>query len=73
MTGPEPSGWVPFSRSSMPGASVAWVTSTTIATSGRTACANVRAPAKVISSWTAATATTSPAAPPASATRRAAS
>ena len=34
IAGPEPRWWRPFSFSSIPGASVAWVTSTTIATSG---------------------------------------
>ena len=56
ITGPEPSGWLPSSFSSTPGASVAWVTSTAIAMSGRTAKAEVRAPNRPISSWTAATA-----------------
>src|SRR3954453_18498812 len=55
----------------MPGASVACVTSTTIARSGRSAYAVVAEPPNVVSSCTAATATTSPAAPPASAPRRA--
>ena len=54
MTGPEPKRWRPSSFSSMPGASVAYVTSTTIATSGRSANAVVRAPPKVISSWATA-------------------
>ena len=57
----------------MPGWSVANVTSTTIATSGRSENAVVRAPPKVISSCATATAKTSPGAPPASATSRAAS
>ena len=35
ITGPEPSGWLPISFSSTPGASVAWVTSTAMARSGR--------------------------------------
>ena len=35
MTGPEPNGCAPISVGSTPGASVAWVTSTTRATSGR--------------------------------------
>ena len=56
ITGPEPSGWLPTSFSSTPGASVAWVTSTAIARSGRTSKAEVRAPNRPISSWTAATA-----------------
>ena len=37
MTGPRPSSCLPISLTSMPGASVAWVTSTTIATSGSSA------------------------------------
>ena len=49
-TGPEPNWWLPSSFSSMPGASVANVTSTTIAMSGRSEYAVVRAPPKVISS-----------------------
>ena len=56
ITGPEPKGWLPISFSSMPGASVAWVTSTAIARSGRTSKAAVRAPKRPISSCTAATA-----------------
>ena len=49
-TGPEPNLWRPISFSSMPGASVANVTSTTIATSGCSEYAVVRAPPNVISS-----------------------
>ena len=49
------------------------MTSTTIATSGRSSCATVRAPIEPISSCTAATPATGPAAPPASLTRRATS
>ena len=60
ITGPEPSGWLPVSFSSIPGASVAWVTSTATATSGRIAKAEVRAPKRPISSWTAATAANEP-------------
>ena len=37
ITGPEPSGWLPCSFSSIPGVSVAWVTSIAIARSGSTA------------------------------------
>ena len=59
ITGPEPNGWRPSSFSSEPGASVAKVTSTTIATSGRSEYAVVAAPANVISSWATATAQTS--------------
>ncbi len=73
MTGPEPNGWLPSSLTSMPGASVACVTSTTTARSGFSENAVVAAPPNVVSSCTAATATTSPGAPPASATSRAAS
>ena len=73
ITGPEPKWCLPSSCSAMPGASVACVTSTAIAMSGRRLCAVVRAPPKAVSSCTAATATTSPGAPPASATSRAAS
>ncbi len=54
-TGPEPNLWLPSSFSSVPGASVAKVTSTAIATSGSSEYAVVRAPAKVISSWATAT------------------
>ena len=50
ITGPEPKRWRPSSFSSSPGASVANVTSTAMATSGRSANAVVRAPANVISS-----------------------
>ena len=60
ITGPEPSGWLPSSFSSTPGASVAWVTSTAIAMSGRTSKAAVRAPKRPISSCTAATAAKEP-------------
>ena len=60
ITGPEPSGWLPISFSSTPGASVAWVTSTAIAMSGRTSKAAVRAPKRPISSCTAATAAKEP-------------
>ena len=63
----------PISFSSVPGASVANVTSTTTAMSGRSEYAVVRAPPKVISSCVTAAAATSPGAPPASATSRAAS
>ena len=61
IAGPEPSGWLPISFSSTPGASVAWVTSTAIAMSGRTSKAAVRAPKRPISSCTAATAAKEPA------------
>ena len=71
-TGPEPSSCLPLSLTSMPGASVAWVTSTTIAASGSSANALVREPPNVISSCAAATAASSHCAPPASATSRAA-
>jgi hypothetical protein len=57
----------------MPGWSVAKMTSTTMATSGSSAKALVRDPAKLVSSWVTASATTSPGAPPSSATSRAAS
>ena len=61
ITGPEPSGLVPSSFSLTPGASVAWVTSTATATSGRTWKAAVRgSPKSPISSWTAATAAKEP-------------
>ena len=56
ITGPEPKRWRPSSFSSVPGASVANVTSTAIATSGRSENAVVRAPAKVISSCATAVA-----------------
>ena len=46
--------------SSIPGWSVANVTSTTMATSGRGANALVREPANVVSSWATASASTSP-------------
>ena len=49
-TGPEPSACSPLSLTSMPGASVACVTSTMIAASGRRANALVRDPPKVVSS-----------------------
>ena len=49
-TGPEPSSCLPDSFTSMPGASVACVTSTTTAASGSSANALVREPPKVISS-----------------------
>ena len=68
-----PKRWRPTSFSFVSGASVAKVTSTAIASSGASENAVVRAPAKVISSCVTATAQTSPGAPPASATRRAAS
>ena len=61
IAGPEPSGWLPISFSSTPGASVAWVTSTATARSGRTSKAEVRAPNRPISSCTAATAAKLPA------------
>ena len=73
ITGPDPKWWLPTSVSSMPGASVACVTSTAIARPGRSLCAIVRAPLSPVSSWTAAPAITSPGAPPASCTSRAAS
>ena len=73
ISGPEPNGCLPSSFSSTPGAPVSKPTSTTIATSGRSVYAVVVAPPKVISSWVTATAQTSPGAPPASATSRAAS
>ena len=44
ITGPEPSAWLPFSFSSIPGASVAWVTSTATARSGSSAKAEVPPP-----------------------------
>ena len=56
ITGPSRAGWLPSSFSSTPGASVAWVTSTATAMSGRTSKAAVRAPKRPISSCTAATA-----------------
>ena len=59
MTGPEPSSCLPASLTSMPGASVACVTSTTIAASGSSENALVREPPKVVSSCTAATAASS--------------
>ena len=65
ITGPEPSACLVIRPSSTPGWSVAKVTSTTIATSGSSANALVRAPANVVSSWTTASANTSPGAPPA--------
>src|ERR1700722_13164179 len=58
-TGPEPSSCLPDSFTSMPGASVAWVTSTTIAASGCSEKALVREPPNVVSSCAAATATNS--------------
>src|SRR3954447_20697414 len=71
--GPAPSTAAPSIFGSPPGASVAPVMSTASATCGSRANTLVRAPPKSpISSWTAATATTSPGPPPASATRRAA-
>ena len=73
ITGPEPSAWLPVSFSSIPGASVAWVTSTATATSGRRAKAEVRAPNRPISSWTAATAAIDPVTEPRSWQRRSAS
>ncbi len=73
ITAPEPRGWLPSDLTSMPGASVAWVTSRTIAASGASEKALVREPPKVVSSWAAATAASSQAAPPASATSLAAS
>ena len=73
ITGPEPNLCRPISFSSEPGGSVANVTSTTIATSGWSVNAVVRAPANVISSCVTATPATSPGAPPASDTRRATS
>ena len=60
MTGPLPSAWSPSVRLLMPGASVAWVTSTTIATSGSSAKAAVIAPCRPTSSCAAATATKRP-------------
>src|ERR1700712_2214273 len=69
ITGPEPSGWTPISFSSTPGASVAWVTSTAIAMSGRSSKAEVRAPKRPISSCTAATPAIEPAGPAPSAQR----
>ena len=63
-TGPEPSSCLPASLTSIPGASVAWVTSTTIAASGSSEKAQVREPPKVVSSCAAATATSSHWAPP---------
>ncbi len=73
ITGPVPNLCDPSSFSSEPGASVENVTSTTIATSGSSVKAVVRAPANVISSCVTATPATSPGAPPASATSRATS
>ena len=73
ITVPEPSGWLPFSFSSTPGASVAWVTSTATARSGRTSKAAVRAPNRPISSCTAATAAKLPPSEPPSWQRRSAS
>ena len=73
ITGPEPNGWVLIRFGSTPSVSVSCVTSTTIATSGRSPCASARAPLRPTSSCTATAATTSHAAPPASATSRAAS
>src|SRR3954465_6944398 len=73
ITGPEPNLCEPSSFSSVPGSSVAKVTSTAIAMSGRSEYAVVREPANVISSCATAAAITSPGAPPASATSRAAS
>src|ERR1700722_17282327 len=64
ITGPEPSSCLPASLTSMPGASVAWVTSTTIATSGSSEKALVREPPNVVSSCAAATAATSHPPPP---------
>ncbi len=64
---------MPISLTSMPGASVAWVTSSTIAASGSSEKALVREPPKVVSSCVAATAASSHSEPPASATSRAAS
>ena len=63
IAGPEPKGWLPISFSSTPGASVAWVTSTAIAMSGRSWKAAVRAPKRPISSCTAATAAIEPPGP----------
>ena len=63
IAGPEPNGWLPISFSSTPGASVAWVTSTAIAMSGRSWKAAVRAPKRPISSCTAATAAKEPPGP----------
>ncbi len=73
ITGPEPSVCLVIGPSSTPGWSVAKVTSTAIATSGSCANALVREPANVVSSCATASATTSPGAPPPSATSRAAS
>src|SRR3954452_23959476 len=64
ITGPLPISCLPCSFSSIPGASVAKVTSTTMATPGSSANALVVAPANVISSCATATAATSPGAPP---------
>src|SRR3954452_21977380 len=71
--GPDPNAASPIVFGSTPGCVVSKVTSTTIATSGSSENAVVAAPARVISSCTAATAATGPGAPPASATSRATS
>ena len=60
ITGPDPSGWLPDSFSSIPGVSVAWVTSIASARSGSTAKALVPAPLRPISSWTEAIAAIRP-------------
>ena len=71
---PLPRTIFPSSSWSPPRTSVARVTSIAIATSGSVENAAVREPAKSpTSSWTAATAITSPGAPPCPATLRAAS
>src|ERR1700727_264916 len=51
ITGPEPSGCLVIGPSSIPGWSVAKITSTTMARSGSRAKALVRDPAKLTSSW----------------------
>jgi hypothetical protein len=73
ITGPEPSSCFVVGPSSTPGWSVAWVTSTTTATSGCKPNALVREPANVVSSCATASPKTSPGAPPAAATSRAVS
>ena len=73
MIGPWPNSCLPISLTSTPGEPVSCVTSTTIATSGCSPNAVVRAPPNVISSCTTPHAATSPGAPPASATMPAAS
>src|ERR1019366_7944897 len=63
--GPEPSSCLPASLTSIPGASVAWVTSMTMAASGSRAKALVREPPQGVSSWAGAPTPSPPRRPPA--------